>query len=277
MSKITGIHTSGAPVGTVKSFSGSAAPAGTLLCDGAAISRIAYANLFSIIGTTYGSGDGSTTFNLPDYRAQFLRGAVPTALNTITGSGTPSSNNAIFTAHGINRTGFKVRVTSLGTLTGLSLNTDYYVIVVDANTLAFASSRANALTNTKLTIGGTNNAVITQYEDPDSSSRIAMNIGGNTGTSVGSIQDPKNLKHDHGITSWISNSGNFYSNSPQKSYDTTNATHHTFWNGYQSYNLNSSTNSDATTTVPIITTTDSNVTGESRPLNAYIQYCIAYK
>jgi len=45
-----------------------------LYCDGAAISRTIYAELFSALGTTYGVGDGSTTFNLPDYRDQFLRG-----------------------------------------------------------------------------------------------------------------------------------------------------------------------------------------------------------
>lgn len=44
------------------------------LCDGQAISRTTYATLFSIIGTNFGAGDGSTTFNLPDYRGKFLRG-----------------------------------------------------------------------------------------------------------------------------------------------------------------------------------------------------------
>jgi len=54
------------PVGTVVDFAGSSAPTGWLLCDGSAVSRTTYANLFSVIGTTYGAGDGSTTFNLPD-------------------------------------------------------------------------------------------------------------------------------------------------------------------------------------------------------------------
>lgn len=46
-----------------------------LLADGSAKSRTTYAALFNVIGTTFGSGDGSTTFNLPDYRAEFLRGS----------------------------------------------------------------------------------------------------------------------------------------------------------------------------------------------------------
>jgi microcystin-dependent protein len=50
------------------------APAGTLVANGAAVSRATYSALFARIGTTYGVGDGSTTFNLPDYRSYFLRG-----------------------------------------------------------------------------------------------------------------------------------------------------------------------------------------------------------
>lgn len=49
-------------------------PARFLECDGSAISRTTYSALFAVLGTTYGAGDGSTTFNLPDYRGQFLRG-----------------------------------------------------------------------------------------------------------------------------------------------------------------------------------------------------------
>ena len=52
--------------GTVKAFGGSVAPFGWLICDGSAISRTLYAALFDVIGETYGAGDGSTTFNLPN-------------------------------------------------------------------------------------------------------------------------------------------------------------------------------------------------------------------
>lgn len=63
-----------AEVGTIAHFAGSTAPAGWLKANGAAISRTSYAALFLAIGTTYGVGDGSTTFNIPDMRGQFLRG-----------------------------------------------------------------------------------------------------------------------------------------------------------------------------------------------------------
>lgn len=56
----------GVPIGTIIPFAGNAIPQGYLLCDGSAISRTDYASLFAVIGTIYGAGDGSTTFNLPN-------------------------------------------------------------------------------------------------------------------------------------------------------------------------------------------------------------------
>lgn len=63
-----------APPGMVVHFARSTAPAGWLKANGAAVSRSAYAELFAAIGTTYGAGDGFTTFNLPDLRGEFVRG-----------------------------------------------------------------------------------------------------------------------------------------------------------------------------------------------------------
>lgn len=62
------------PAGMVMHFAGADAPSGWLVCDGSAVARADYADLFSAIGTVYGAGDGSTTFNLPDLRGEFLRG-----------------------------------------------------------------------------------------------------------------------------------------------------------------------------------------------------------
>jgi microcystin-dependent protein len=61
-------------VGEIKAFGGASTPTGTLVCDGTPVNRTVYADLFAVIGTTYGAGDGSTTFNLPDLRGEFLRG-----------------------------------------------------------------------------------------------------------------------------------------------------------------------------------------------------------
>ena len=63
-----------APTGTVTAFAGSAAPTGYVLCDGSAVNRTTQAALFAVIGTTYGVGDGSTTFNLPDLRGRVVAG-----------------------------------------------------------------------------------------------------------------------------------------------------------------------------------------------------------
>ncbi|MBX9761570.1 MAG: phage tail protein [Pseudomonadaceae bacterium] len=63
-----------APPGLIAHFARSSAPAGWLKANGAAISRSAYAELYAAVGTTYGAGDGFTTFNLPDLRGEFIRG-----------------------------------------------------------------------------------------------------------------------------------------------------------------------------------------------------------
>lgn len=62
-------------VGMVAGFAMNSAPEGWIIANGSAVSRVTYARLFSRIGTLYGSGDGSTTFNLPDARGVVLRGA----------------------------------------------------------------------------------------------------------------------------------------------------------------------------------------------------------
>jgi microcystin-dependent protein len=68
------------PPGMMAPYGGASAPTGWLLCDGSAVSRTTYANLFTAISTTYGVGNGSTTFNVPDMRA-----AAPVGAGTSTG------------------------------------------------------------------------------------------------------------------------------------------------------------------------------------------------
>lgn len=65
---------SGSPIGMVSAFAMSTVPTNWGECDGAAISRTTYAALFTLVGTTYGAGDGVTTFNKPDLRGYFIRG-----------------------------------------------------------------------------------------------------------------------------------------------------------------------------------------------------------
>lgn len=87
ISNVSAVETSlsqAVPSGVVQAYLGTSAPTGWLFCDGAAISRTTYSALFSLFGTRYGSGDGSTTFNLPDLRSRFIRGAAAT--NSLSGS-----------------------------------------------------------------------------------------------------------------------------------------------------------------------------------------------
>jgi microcystin-dependent protein len=63
-------------IGSISMFAHSTIPTGWLLCDGSAVNRTTYADLFALIGTTYGAGDTTTTFNLPD-----LKGKIPVGYN----------------------------------------------------------------------------------------------------------------------------------------------------------------------------------------------------
>jgi len=71
--EIAGTTAATVPSGSVMTFAMNTAPTGWLKANGAAVSRTTYAALFSAIGTTFGVGDGSTTFNLPDMRGRFTR------------------------------------------------------------------------------------------------------------------------------------------------------------------------------------------------------------
>lgn len=74
---LTLLSNTSVPTGTILPFGGSVAPANAILCDGSAVSRTTYAKLFSVIGTTYGMGDGSTTFQIPN-----LKGKIPVGFNS---------------------------------------------------------------------------------------------------------------------------------------------------------------------------------------------------
>ena len=95
----------GAPVGQIVAWSGSAGslPDGYFLCDGSAISRTTYAALFAVVGTTHGSGNGSTTFNIPDLRDRFVVGASNSTGDTtypgVSPGATGGNANAVVVTH----------------------------------------------------------------------------------------------------------------------------------------------------------------------------------
>lgn len=86
------------PIGCIQMFGGSAAPSGWLLCNGQLVSRTTYAALFTAISTSFGAGDGSTTFAVPDLRNRFAVGAGTTGFSVALG-GTGGTKDAIVVEH----------------------------------------------------------------------------------------------------------------------------------------------------------------------------------
>lgn len=82
-------------------------PAGYLYCNGQAVSRTTYADLYAVIGATYGAGDGSTTFNVPDLRGEFVRGLDQTR-GVDPGRSLASAQNSTNLSHGHNVSGVNV-------------------------------------------------------------------------------------------------------------------------------------------------------------------------
>ena len=89
-----GSASSGVPVGTIEYFAMSTPPAGYLKCDGSAIGRTTYPELYAAIGTTYGAGDGSTTFNLPNLIGRFAEGSATPG--TVKEAGLPNITGTLY-------------------------------------------------------------------------------------------------------------------------------------------------------------------------------------
>lgn len=162
--------------GAVVPFASSTPQTGWLLCDGSAVSRATHAALFAYIGTTFGAGDGSTTFNLPDLRDRFVLGYAASALTKTLTFSSRSSNTITITgadnhAHNEIQTGQPVLYdTTSGAISGLVDNTTYYLIRIAYNQFQLATSRANAIAGTAITLSsdgsGTQTFVITYTARP---------------------------------------------------------------------------------------------------------------
>lgn len=152
------------PAGTLHQWTTATAPQGYLLCQGQEISRTQFPNLFSAVGTIYGLGNGSTTFNLPDLRSRIPVGVQsPTTLGTAT---ITIASPAVVTeaSHGL-ATGSIVYFTTTGALpTGVTANTRYWAIVNDSNTFRLATSLSNAFAGTAINTSGTQSGTHTVYK-----------------------------------------------------------------------------------------------------------------
>ena len=134
------------PTGAVTDYAGSTAPAGWLLCDGSAVSRATYAALFSKISTTFGVGDGSTTFNVPDCRGKAAIGA-GTGSITETRAAANWNTSDIITVASPNKwaTGMAVTVSTTGTRPGGISTGTYYVRRLSATTISLYDTLVNAV------------------------------------------------------------------------------------------------------------------------------------
>jgi microcystin-dependent protein len=134
---------------------GAAERNGLKLCNGQALSRSVYAALFAEIGTTFGAGDGSTTFNLPDFRGRVPGSAGQgtyassfdnTAVNVTTNVITVIANDSLFTGT------TAVLSTTGGAPAGLTAGNTYYVIRVSSTEIKLATTLANAIAGTAIDI-----------------------------------------------------------------------------------------------------------------------------
>lgn len=180
------------PAGVTMAYAAGSPPTGWLLCDGSAVNRTTYAELFAKIGTAHGTGDGSTTFNLPDYRGRFLRG-------------------------------------------------------VDG-----AAGR-----------------------DPGASSRTAMNTGGATGNSVGSIQSSEAGSHSHGVA----DGGHAHSAVKETTGGGSTLFSNIWDDGFLAIpNIPTNSNTGTSYSGPISSATTGitleSTGGETRPINAYVAWII---
>lgn len=188
--------------GVIKMYGGDNAPSGWLVCDGSAISRSTFQNLFNVIGTRFGSGDGSTTFNVMDARGLFPRGSLfPTigggAIGGVISAVNISTEVITIPNHGFNHTGFPVQFS--GSLPSpLSASTTYFVIVIDQHTFAVATTHALAISNSRINLTTTTTGgSAVQWIDPDYASREAMSTGGSVG--LGSYEADMFASHVHSL------------------------------------------------------------------------------
>ena len=193
-------------VGVVSPYAGSSAPSGWLICDGSAVSRTTYASLFAITSTTFGVGDGSTTFNLPD-----LRSRIPVGAGTGTKVATFSSRSSnVITVTGLSnalnnefQTGQAVVYNTSGSvITGLTNATTYYVVRISNTTFSLATTLANAQNGVVITLSSDGTG--TQTFTSTLTSRTLGHTGGEENHAMSSSEP---LSHFH-VKGTDSGSGN---------------------------------------------------------------------
>lgn len=148
------------PTGAVMDFAGSSAPSGFLLCDGSAVSRTTFAGLFATVGTTYGSGNGTTTFNVPDARGRVFAGKDDmggTPANRLTTGGSGISGITLGAAGGVETYSLVTAELASHTHTGttnIESNTHTHPIPQQAGAQAGSGAGGGLGTGSFITSGG---------------------------------------------------------------------------------------------------------------------------
>ena len=142
------------PTGTVLPFAGNTVPENYLLCDGSAVSRSTYADLFKVIGTTYGSGDGSTTFNLPNLVNKFVEGGSTSGANKQ--AGLPNITGKLGDSYGTSGLFWGVKGAFYGDSTNVAGRRDGGSIdkrnTFTGGDVYFAASRSNSIYGKSTTV-----------------------------------------------------------------------------------------------------------------------------
>lgn len=184
-----------APTGVILPFAGSAAPAGWLLCAGQAVSRTTYAALFTAIGTSYGTGDGSTTFNLPD-----MRGRMPGGKDDMGGTAANRMNVTLTGTRGSTANG---TITGLSSTSGLSVGMRAVGTGIGTNAvitaILSATSVSLSVNNTATGSGSIRFGVVD-----------GATLGAAGGTHVHTLSVDQMPSHSHSVTAYISNGGDRY-------------------------------------------------------------------
>ncbi|NRD18947.1 tail fiber protein [Winogradskyella eckloniae] len=259
------------PTGAIFAFPMATPPASYLVCDGSAISRTTYSELFTVLGTTYGAGDGSTTFNLPDYRGKFLRGLdngsgndPDAASRQDRGDGTTGDNVGTTQDGEIKSHLHQIDAPSTTSSSDGSHSHSTYSTNTSTNNGGSHSHNTNPRSTSTNTAGSHNHSVRGEQES------IATN---SFGTHSDFIVDNYG---DSGPGSFnTSTSGNHYHqvNIPSLSTNTTGNHNHTVT--IPSLNTNSASDHTHITDIPVF---DSTTAGslETRPINTSVVYCIKF-
>lgn len=252
------------PTGSVITMASENVPNGYLECNGAAISRTTYSNLFSKIGTRYGNGDGTTTFNLPDYRGYFLRGF---------SNGSNNDPDALTrTDSGDGTTGDSVGTRQTGEIISHAHQT-----AAQASNTSSNGSHSHTVSSFNSSSGGGHNHYVnlngnSGYANASHSHNIYIRTIGVTYSPSSSY---KVYSKNYGPAEYLNTNTSGYSHNHSLSVSGNTSTVSSHVHTIPNHNTNSNGSHSHNFTIPQLST-NSIGGNENRPKNISVMYCIKY-